>query len=155
MDVHSLQAVAQNNIVARKNAFTLKLLTFSQKPEKSSSIMKKFLRLLFKILWGHEKASDLALENLALRQQVAAMKLSIKRPQIRNRDRLFWILLSRYWSNWQQALIIVKPETVVRWHRKGFKLYWGRKCRRKGPGRPRVSPEIGSPSRRPKHGEHF
>ena len=72
--------------------------------------MKKFLRLLFKIPLGHEKASDLVLENLALRQQVAAMKRSIKRPQIRNRDRFFWILLSRYWSNWRQALIIVKTD---------------------------------------------
>ena len=129
-------------VVARKNGFTLKLLTFSHKPEKSSSMMKKFLRLLFNILLGSEKTSDLALENLALRQQVAAMKRSIKRPQLRSRDRLFWILLSRFWSNWQQALIVVKPETVVRWHKKGFKLFWRFKSRRKGPGRPPVSPEI-------------
>jgi hypothetical protein len=105
-------------------------------------MMKKFLRLLFTVLLGSEKASNLALENLALRQQVATMKRSLKRPQLRNRDRLFWILLSRFWSNWRQALIIVKPDTVVRWHKKGFKLFWKFKSRRKGPGRPRVSPEI-------------
>ena len=70
------------------------------------------------------------------------MKRSIKRPQLRNRDRLFWILLSRFWSNWQEALIVVKPETVIRWHRKGFKLFWKFKSRRKGPGRPPISREI-------------
>lgn len=103
-------------------------------------MIKILLKLLFKILLGPEK--DLALGNLALRHQVAAMKRSIKRPQLRSRDRLFWVLLSRFWSNWQQALILVKPETVVCWHKKGFKLFWKFKSRRKGPGRPPVSPEI-------------
>ena len=70
------------------------------------------------------------------------MKRSAKRPRLRNRDRLFWILLSRFWRNWQEPLIVVKPETVIRWHRKGFKLFWKFKSRRKGPGRPPVSPEI-------------
>jgi hypothetical protein len=46
-----------------------------------------------------------------------------KGPQIRNRDRLFWILLSRFWRGWLDALIVVKPDTVVRWHKKGFKLF--------------------------------
>ena len=105
-------------------------------------MMKKFLRLLFSILLGSEKTSDLALENLALRQQVAIMKRSTKRPRLRNLDRLFWILLSRFWRNWQESLIVVKPETVIRWHRKGFRLFWKFKSRRKGPGRPPISPEI-------------
>ena len=71
-----------------------------------------------------------------------SMKRPKKRPQIRTKDRLFWILLCRFWSNWQEALIIVKPETVIRWHRKGFKLFWKFKSRHKGPGRPPISPEI-------------
>jgi transposase InsO family protein len=70
------------------------------------------------------------------------MKRSIKRPQLRARDRLFWVILSRFWSNWREALIIVKPDTVVRWHKKGFKIFWKFKSRRKGPGRPPISPEI-------------
>ena len=70
------------------------------------------------------------------------MKRSAKRPRLRNRDRLFWVLLSRFWRNWQEPLIVVKPETVIRWHRKGFKLFWKFKSRRKGPGRPPVSREI-------------
>ena len=104
--------------------------------------MKMLLKLILNILLRPQKDSDLALENLALRQQLAAMKRSNKRPQVRSRDRLFWVLLSRFWTNWQEALIIVKPETVIRWHRKGFKLFWKFKSRRKGSGRPPISPEI-------------
>jgi putative transposase len=64
------------------------------------------------------------LENLALRQQLAAVKG--RRPQTRFRvaDKLFWVMLRRLWPRWKQALILVQPETVVRWHRAGFKLYW-------------------------------
>jgi len=104
--------------------------------------MKTFLRILFNILFGSEKTTDLALENLALRQQLAILKQSKKRPQIPNRDRLFWILLSRFWNGWRETLTIVKPHTVVQWHRKGFKLFWRLKSRRKGPGRPPISAEI-------------
>ena len=89
-----------------------------------------------------KKTFDLALENLALRQQLAIRKRSSKRPQLRPRDRLFWVLLSRFWSGWQDALIVVKPDTVVRWHRKGFRLFWRYKSRRKGPGRPPINPDI-------------
>ncbi len=85
---------------------------------------------------------NLALENLALRQQLSIMKRSSKRPSLRTRDRLFWVFLSRFWSNWRETLIIVKPNTVVRWHKKGFKLFWKGKSRRRGPGRPKISPEI-------------
>ncbi len=67
-------------------------------------MMKILLKLFFKILLGPKKDFDLALENLALRQQVAAMKWSIKRPRLRSRDRLFWIMLCRFWSNWQEPL---------------------------------------------------
>ncbi len=58
----------------------------------------------------------LAVENLALRQQLAVCNQSIKRPKLRPRDRVFWVLLSRCWPNWQTALAIVQPETVIRWH---------------------------------------
>ena len=97
-------------------------------------MMKILRKMFFKILFGPEKDFDLALENFALRQQLAILKRSKKRPQIRNRDRLFWILLSRFWSGWRDALIVVKPETVVRWHKKGFRLFWRFKSRRKGLG---------------------
>jgi transposase InsO family protein len=105
-------------------------------------MMKMLLKLILNILLRPQKDSDLALENLALRQQLAIWKRHKKRPQIRTKDRLFWIMLCRFWSNWQEPLIVVKPETVIRWHRKGFKLFWRFKSRQKGSGRPPVSPEI-------------
>lgn len=75
---------------------------------------------------------ELIFENLALRQQLAVQQRSIKRPCITNSDRIFWVWLSRIWSDWKSALIVVKPETVVSWHRRGFKLYWRWKSRRMG-----------------------
>jgi transposase InsO family protein len=83
-----------------------------------------------------------AIENLALRQQVAVFKQSVKRPNLRPRDRVFWVVLSRLWRNWRSALAIVQPETVIRWHRRGFKLYWKWKSRRGKPGRPPIEREI-------------
>jgi hypothetical protein len=74
----------------------------------------------------------LILENLALRQQLAVQQRSIKRPKINNADRLFWMWLSRIWNNWKSALIVIKPETVTDWHRKGFKHYWRWKSRKVG-----------------------
>ena len=68
--------------------------------------------------------SKLAADNIALRQQLAILRHNAKRPKLRRRDRIFWVWLSKFWTQWRIALVIVKPETVVRWHRQGFKLYW-------------------------------
>jgi putative transposase len=84
----------------------------------------------------------LVLENLALRQQLAVYHRRHPRPQLRQRDRLFWVWLSRVWSQWRSALLIVKPETVLRWHREGFKLFWTRLSRRKDSGRPPVIAQV-------------
>ena len=70
----------------------------------------------------------------------AVMKRANKRPKIRIVDRLFWVLLSRIWAPWRKSRVIVKPDTVVHWHRKGVKPFW--KFKSKGPGRPQVSHEI-------------
>jgi putative transposase len=67
---------------------------------------------------------DLLLENLALRQQLSVMVRKRPRPRHTLPDKLFWTLLCRIWSEWKQAILIVQPETVIRWHRAGFKLYW-------------------------------
>jgi transposase InsO family protein len=105
--------------------------------------LKILLKLLFSIVVSlFKNHSALAMENLALRQQLSIYRHSKKRPKIRLGDRLFWILTSRYWKKWKNALIIVKPETVIGWHRKGFKLYWTWKSRKRGPGRPKISIEI-------------
>ena len=85
--------------------------------------------------------SSLVVENIALRQQLAVLHRMGKKPSLRKRDRLFWIWLSRLWSNWKSALVIVKPETVIRWHRQGFRWYWRRKSRGK-PGRPKIDAEL-------------
>jgi putative transposase len=85
--------------------------------------------------------AELAAENLALRQQLSVLEHKSKRPRLRNRDRIFWAILSRIWTNWRSALLIVQPETVVRWHRRGFKIFWRWKSRAKR-GRPPVELEI-------------
>jgi hypothetical protein len=67
---------------------------------------------------------SLVLENLVLRQQLAVLKRRRQRPNLLVFDRLFWVAIRRLWSGWKRSLIIVTPETVVRWHRAGFRLYW-------------------------------
>jgi transposase len=84
---------------------------------------------------------DTALEVLALRQQVAVLKRKRPRPCLGRLDRLFWIALRQLWSRWADVLVIVKPETVVGWHRAGFRLYWRWRSRPRG-GRPKITAEI-------------
>ena len=83
---------------------------------------------------------DLAFENLLLRQQLAVMKRNCSRPPISRADRMFWVFVSRIWANWRDVLHIVRPDTVVRWHRMGFRRYWARKSRTRG--RAQVNVEI-------------
>ena len=83
----------------------------------------------------------LALENVALRHQLTVLKRSVKRPRIEDSDRVFWILMMRMLKEWKDAVHFVKPETVLRWHRKGFRYCWKRKSRGK-PGRPPISMAI-------------
>ena len=98
--------------------------------------------ILTGLLFALRTRRALALENLALRHQLAVLQRAAPRPRLRRSDRLFWVLLSRLWSGWAEAVSIVQPETVIRWHRTGFKLFWTWKSRRHGPGRPAVAPEI-------------
>ena len=86
--------------------------------------------------------ADLVAENVALRHQLSCLIHRGPRPKIRAVDRVFWVLLSRFWSGWRESLALVKPATVVAWHRKGFKLFWRWKSRKRGPGRPRISAEL-------------
>ena len=85
---------------------------------------------------------QLTLENLALRQQLAMLKPSVKRPQVSTADRLFWLLFSKYVEGWRSMLHALHPDTVVRWHRQGFRFYWRWKSRSPKPGRPPVDTEI-------------
>src|SRR2546428_2384374 len=89
---------------------------------------------------------ELALENLALRQQLAVWKARQPRPRLTEMDRIFWVVLSRLWKNWRSSLQVVRPETVVRWHRRGFRLYWAWKSRRRW-GRPAIGRDLRLPPR--------
>ena len=90
----------------------------------------------------------LGLEAAALRQQLVVFKRKHPRPSLRNIDRLFWVALRSVWSSWASALVIVKAETVVSWHRAGFRLFW--RLRSQPLGRPPLNQEVHSLIRRMK-----
>ena len=101
-----------------------------------------FLRLIWVVVQAlFARRADLVAENLALRQQLNVLRRKAGQPRLRRADRIFWLWLARSWSAWRDSLIVVKPETVVRWHRQGFKYYWAWKSRQKG-GRPAVTREV-------------
>jgi hypothetical protein len=91
---------------------------------------------------GFRPRTDLVIENLALRQQLAVLQRNSKRPRLRHLDRAFWLLLSRIWSRFADVLVIVKPDTIVRWHRRGFRLFWRWKSRPRKSKKGEVTPEI-------------
>jgi putative transposase len=84
----------------------------------------------------------LELENLALRHQLNILQRSIKRPKLTPADRYLWVVLTRIWKNWRSALDIVQPQTVIAWHRQGFRLFWTWKVSRGKRGRLAVAREI-------------
>jgi len=97
------------------------------------------IKTIFKVIFADR--SSLVAENLALRQQLAVLQRNTQRLRIRSSDHIFWAWLSRLWNGWRSTLLIVQPETVVKWHRQGFKLYWRFKSRKRS-GRPKISREI-------------
>jgi hypothetical protein len=100
-------------------------------------IVLKVIRILFK------SKDDLITENLALRQQLATCKTKGIKPRLSDMDRSFWVALRKVPSNWADALIIVKPETVIDWNRRRFKKYWWRKSSiNRRQGRKRTDQEI-------------
>ena len=86
--------------------------------------------------------SRLALENVALRQQIVVLKRSVKRAKIEDSDRIFWVLIRRLLDSWRDTLMIVQPETVIQWHRKGWRYFWDRKSKLGKPGRPPIDAEV-------------
>src|SRR6516165_4188350 len=97
------------------------------------------LRLFPFLCGGHRQ---LALENLALRHQLAVYKRTVPRPRLRRTDRLLWVWLARVWTGWRAALVIVAPDTVLRWQRRRFRAHWTKLSRRPTGGRPPVNAEI-------------
>src|ERR1017187_8197130 len=106
--------------------------------------MFDLLRLWFGVLLRlFRSRQTVMIENLVLRQQLTVFKRQRRRPRLATMDKLFWVILRRFWSSWKQALIVVTPDTVVRWHRAGFQLYWKIISRvRKPVGRMPVIKEI-------------
>ena len=98
----------------------------------------RVVRLLIVLASRHR---SLALENLALQQQLALYRRTRPKPTMGWSDRLFWIGLRAAWRDWKSALVVVRPATVVAWHRRGFAWYWTRRSRPRG-GRPKAGAEI-------------
>ena len=90
------------------------------------------LRSLALMCCGHRAV---ALKNVAHRRQLAVFRRTDKRPVLRHRDRLFWIVLAKTWRHWRTALIVVQPDTVARWHREWLRRQWTRGSTHSRPGR--------------------
>jgi putative transposase len=103
------------------------------------NMLLHLLRLFPFLCGGHRQ---LALENLALRHQLAVFQRRVTRPKLRRSDRLVWVWLYRAWTDWRTALVIVAPDTVLRWQRRRFCDYWTTLSGRPRAGRPHVSAEI-------------
>jgi putative transposase len=110
-----------------------------QYPSVMITLVLHLLRLLPFLCAGQRQ---LALENLALRQQFAVYKRTVPRPRLRTMDRLVWVGLARVWAGWRQALVIVSPDTVLRWQRRRFREHWPRLSGRPRVGRPPINAEI-------------
>jgi len=88
----------------------------------------------------HSK-SELMAENALLRQQLIVLKRQVKRPQLTQHDRLRLVFLTSLVQRWKEALIIVKPDTLLKWHRQGFRLFWKQKSKSRT-RKPRIDPEA-------------
>jgi putative transposase len=104
------------------------------KPAKSSQAMNTLVDL-------SRSKNELIAENMFLRQQLIVLERQVTRPQLTQRDRQILVLLASRIQGWREALKVVKPDTLLSWHRRGFKLYWRRKSQKKM-GRPPTSPEV-------------
>ena len=103
------------------------------------TLLLHLLRLLPFLFGGHRQ---LAIENLALRHQLSVYKRTTTRPKLGPLDRLFWVGLTKIWAGWKQSLVIVTPDTVLRWQRRRFRKYWTQLSGRPTGGRPPVNAEI-------------
>lgn len=97
---------------------------------------------LLALISGLMSRQSLVAENLAPRHQIEVLQRSSTRPVLKWRDRAFRDILSAAWPGWRNALYIVQPDTVVRWHRQGFRFYWRWKSRHRRHGMPRITKEI-------------
>lgn len=105
--------------------------------------MIEFIRLCTGFLASMFRSrAALQAENLALRHQLCVYQRSVKRPKVKRADRILWSLLAKAWTGWKDALIFVKPDTVIRWQRRRFKEHWRKLSGSGKPGRPPVADEV-------------
>jgi putative transposase len=101
------------------------------------------ISLISTVLASFRTRLALQTEILALRHQMIVLRRSVSsRPKLCAWYRFLWICLLRFWPEWRSALVIVKPDTVIAWHRKGFRLFWSWKSRRGRSGRPTISRDV-------------
>src|SRR5215471_20965504 len=116
----------------------------------SLRVLRRFLLLALNALHvlgaaasaAFKSRAALQLENLVLRHQLGVLHRSVKRPKLTPPDRVLWVWLCAVWNDWRSVLVIVKPDTVIAWHRKSVRLFWTWKVRRGQPGRPAVPKEV-------------
>src|SRR2546428_7820371 len=105
--------------------------------------MLEYLFLLLSLMRATTRDREaLVAENLLLRHQLAVLtRPTRRRPRLRVRDKLFWVVVRALRRDWRRHLVVVRPESVVRWHRQAWRFFW--RWRSRGPiGRPRLSPEV-------------
>ena len=98
-----------------------------------------FLAVLRSLAAAFQPRRQLLLENLALRHQLLVLNRTAGKPRFRNADRLLWVFLRAVWPSWEKVLVIIRPQTVIGWHRAGFRLFWRWKSR--GGGSPTRVPK--------------
>ena len=126
-----------------KTSYVLTSLTFSPRLSYGPGMRTIALPVLSTLLGLIQSRALLHLEILALRQQLAMVNQTPrKRLRFHWDQRLFWVWLYRLWPGCLQVLQVFKPDTLVRWHRKGFRLYWTWKSRCRTGGRPPIAPEV-------------
>ncbi len=104
-------------------------------------MLQLIVLVLRSLLSAFRSRRDVTLENLVLRHQLQVALRTNPIPRLRSPDRVLWVWVRRLWPSWRDHILIVRPETVLRWHRKGWRLYWTWKSGR-APGRPRLSPQV-------------
>lgn len=116
---------------------------FSAMLRSVGAMHKILLSILHGFLSGFRTRTDLQLEVIALRHQLEVLRNN-RRTRVRQTrlDRAFWILFYRFWARCLDAVVIVRPDTVVRWHRQGFRAFWTCKSRRRNRGHPPVPADI-------------
>jgi putative transposase len=106
--------------------------------------MFSLVRKLVRAFWSaFTRPRELALRNITLEHQLdVVLRPARPRRRLKFIDRILWVWLSQTWSSWRDSLRIVRPETVIAWHRRGWRLYWTWRSKRRGPGRPPVPQDV-------------